>query len=411
MRHLRPLPASAREERGQMLIFFVGVFTIIAIAAAIAVDFGLWFSERRGAQRDADLITLAGAYELLDETAEYDDVDLATQQTALLNNLDPALGLHNLQVKSLAFPAGYDADEEYCANAPDTGGRLNAVSLNTEHQSKALFASIFGLSAPEIGAYACARVGSLHGTRGLRPWVVSMYNSECFDWVDTNGDRVKSYPEDEFVPLFGQDCVFRLESPSSQVGSVRLGDEDQACSGSGTGGARQYRDNIEYGAGAWCEIGDMVDTQPGLDTGPTLMAIEDLLAGEGECDALNGNPTDGIDQFSESFEATSPNPSPDTAFVERDCTTPRAVHIIIMTAFDGQGFDSQPLEGIAAFFLQQCEEVDGDGNVLAVYEKCDVQGGGQASFQVRGFFMSILELEGEIGDFNTFGTNVIRLVE
>ena len=76
---------------------FVGLFTIIALAAAITVDFGLWLSERRGAQTDADLVTLAGAYELLEDTATFADVDVATQDSALANSLDPADDLHNLE--------------------------------------------------------------------------------------------------------------------------------------------------------------------------------------------------------------------------------------------------------------------------------------------------------------------------
>src|SRR3972149_2854324 len=49
-RHMRRL----REERGQAIILFVGIFTVIMVISAIVVDFGLWFSERRGAQKDAD---------------------------------------------------------------------------------------------------------------------------------------------------------------------------------------------------------------------------------------------------------------------------------------------------------------------------------------------------------------------
>jgi hypothetical protein len=47
---------------------FVGIFTILAMVCAAAVDFGLWFSERRGAQTDSDLLALAGAWELLDRS-------------------------------------------------------------------------------------------------------------------------------------------------------------------------------------------------------------------------------------------------------------------------------------------------------------------------------------------------------
>ena len=54
-------------QEGQAIILFVGIITIILAIGAISVDFGIWFSERRGAQTDSDLISLAGVYELLDD--------------------------------------------------------------------------------------------------------------------------------------------------------------------------------------------------------------------------------------------------------------------------------------------------------------------------------------------------------
>ena len=404
-------------ERGQAIIMFVGIFTIIALVAAVTIDFGLWFSERRGAQKDADLIALAGAYELLEDTAGFSDVESAVGDATLANGIDPADDVHNLDVKSLTFPAGFDGDPAYCHDATDGGGRPNAVVLDIDHESSALFSNIYrGLGgqpaegAPAIGAHACARAGSLRSTTGLRPWIVSMFNSPCFEQVDDDGDGVVD-DDDEYQPRFRQNCVFRFESPSSQVGSIRIGDDEGDVCNEPGGGAAKYRENIVEGAGALCSIGDLVDTEPGLNVGPTVAALADLLAGEGECDAKNGQPN-GIDEFLESFDATSDIPSSQVTFVERDCTTPRAVHLVIIDEFDGTGFDTRPIRGFAAFFLEQCEKLDNAGLIIAESATCEFSGpGGSSSIQVRGFFMSVLELEGDIGDFDTFGTKVIRLVE
>lgn len=382
-----------------MVLMFAGIFTIMALLAAIVIDFGVWFSERRGAQTDADLVSLAGAYELLDDTTTFSDVDGATQDSALANGLDPVDDLHNLEVKSLAFPDdGSDTDSDFCHEAQDTGGRLNAVVLDVDHQSRALFVSVFGLDAPDIGAHACARAGSLRSTTGLRPLTVSALHSECFD---------------DGVPLFLENCIFRFGDEPSQVGSIRLynGDEEgQPCSPPG-GGVNDYVDNIVDGADSVCEIGDIVATQPGVASNPTLDAIQDLLATEGDCDALNGD-GDGIDGFEESFQASSDIPGPEVTFVARDCVTPRAIHIVIVGAFIPPGFDTQPILGFAAFFLEGCEELD--QNEMPVPDsfrpKCDFVGG-PFFFQVRGFFMGILELEGDIGEFDEFGTKGIRLAE
>jgi hypothetical protein len=399
-----------------MLILFVGIFTIIAIAGAIAVDFSVWFSERRGAAKDADLIALAGAYELLADDGDcMADVQDAVEIWADENEIDPVDDVHNLgdSCKSLAFPDGFESEDGYCHDAPDTGGRPNMVVLDVDHESKALFASIFGVAAPEIGAHACARAGSLHNTRGLRPWTVAIEESPCFG--DTDGDTVND------TPLFGADCIFRDEDDESSVGSIRLGrDEDGVCSPPG-GGANAYQDNIVEGSPAECAIGDIVGSEPGLDNGPTFAALEDLLATEGDCDDANGD-GDGIDQFDESFATTDGGPvvpGPDQTFVPlNDCKTPRAIHIINIRRLGGPGFEDYEIEGFAAFFLEQCEVVDpGDPNdpdddvITAVYEDCNVPPGDRPNAQIRGFFMSILELEGDIGDFDEFGTKVIRLVE
>ena len=388
------------EQRGQVLIFFVGIFTVVAIVGAIVIDFGVWFSERRGAQTDSDLISLAGAYELLTSGSTYADVDIATQQSAVANGIDPVGDLQNLAVRSLEFPDGYETDPDYCHTAADTGGRLNAVVLDVEHDSRAFFAGIFGLGPPDIGAHACARAGSLISTSGLRPWSVPRFTSDCFEWDEGTG---------EFVPQFGQECIFRTDNPS-QVGSIRLGpDEDDECSGPGTGGASVYRENIVEGSPAICEIGEMIDTEPGLNTGPTKDALAELLANEGECDALNSASPDGIDDFDESLVSVSGIIlGPTATFAPAGCETPRVLSIVIVDEFDGTGFDSVPIRGFATFFLVACDVLDHDGNVIEISRKCDFAG---VDFQIRGFFMSYLLLEGEIGAFDEFGTTVIRLAE
>ena len=40
-------PAGNRGERGQVLLLFVGTFTVILVIAAVVVEFGLWMAERR----------------------------------------------------------------------------------------------------------------------------------------------------------------------------------------------------------------------------------------------------------------------------------------------------------------------------------------------------------------------------
>ena len=392
-------------QSGQAIILFVGIFTIIAIVGAIVIDFGVWFSERRGAQTDSDLISLAGAYELLDPNGTFADVDAATQISALDNGIDPVGDLQNLAVWSLEFPDGYETDPEYCHNPAnhDPDGRLNTVVLDVNHDSRAFFAEFFGLTAPDIGAHACARAGSLKTTSGLKPWAVPRLTSDCF-MEDADGN---------YVPIFGAECIFRINEPS-QVGSIRLGpDEGDACSGPGSGGLNVYRENIIEGSPAICEAGeDYIDTEPGLQPNPTKLALQEMLSNEGECDALEVNQfkttfMDGFDDFDESFDPTLGIPGPSETFTAKACETPRLISLVIIDEFDGTGFDSVPILGFASFFFEACEVLDGDV-VIEVSRDCNFSG---VSFQIKGFFMNYLTLEGKIGAFDEFGTKVIRLAE
>ncbi|MCI0777144.1 MAG: hypothetical protein J4N95_03100 [Chloroflexi bacterium] len=385
------------EQKGQAIILFVFIFTIILAIGAISVDFGIWFSERRGAQTDSDLISLAGAYELLDSSkteAELNAaVGIATQDSSFDNSVDPVADLQNLQVRKLEFPDGFETDPDYCHTAAEDVSldRLNAVVLDVEHDSRALFAGIFGIGAPDIGAHACARAGSLISTSGLKPWAISVNHPDCF--VDG-------------VPQFGAECFFRLDD-TPLTGAIRIGpDEGDDCD-DGQGGS-VYGENILEGSGAVCEIGDLVRSEPGNITAQTWNSVRDMIAGEGECDALNGN-GDGIDQFDESFSTAIGVPGPDEVFSARDCITPRAITIVVLEDAPTGTSDYQPIYGFAAFFVIRCESIV--GVVVTEYEDCDIPNNERSSARLYGKFMRVLEFEGEIGAFNPFGTNVIRLVE
>ncbi|MCH8009131.1 MAG: Tad domain-containing protein [Chloroflexi bacterium] len=379
------------EQKGQAIILFVFIFTIILAIGAISVDFGIWFSERRGAQTDSDLISLAGAYELIDITATFAHVDVATQNSSIDNDVDPFADLQNLQVRSLEFPDGYETVPDYCHTAPDTGGRLNTVVLDVEHDSRALFAGIFGIAAPDIGAHACARAGSLVSTQGLKPWAISVNHPDCFS---------------DGVPQFGAECFFRLDDVPL-TGAIRIGpDEDDDCD-DGQGGS-VYGENILEGSGAVCAIGDLVRSEPGNITAQTWNSVRDMIAGEGECDALNGD-GDGIDQFDESYSTAIGVPGPDEVFSARDCITPRAITIIVLEDAPTGTSDYQPIYGFAAFFVIRCETTG--GGTITEYEDCDIPNNERSSARLYGKFMRVLEFEGEIGAFNPFGTNVIRLAE
>ena len=122
-------------EKGQVLVLMVLAMTVVFVVGAIAVDIGLWLSERRGSQTDADFLALAGAWELLDPAATVAEVNTAVDHSLLANDGELNLTLQNPPVVDLA---------------------ARCVSVDVDHDSSVVFFSIFGLLEPEIGAHAKA---------------------------------------------------------------------------------------------------------------------------------------------------------------------------------------------------------------------------------------------------------------
>src|SRR3990172_5917562 len=73
-------------EGGQALILAVFLMTVVFVIGAIVVDVGLWVSERRGAQTDADFVALAGAWELLDPASDATDAVNAAMDSLTAND-------------------------------------------------------------------------------------------------------------------------------------------------------------------------------------------------------------------------------------------------------------------------------------------------------------------------------------
>jgi len=412
-------------ERGQAIILFVGFMTVIFVVAAVAIDFSLWFTERRGAQKDADASSLAGAYELLGQ----DFVNLASNdftaiQTAAENaaydwanrNGVPAPDVHNLEVRHT---------DCFGASPP---GILDSVALDAEHHSRALFSSIFGLSAPQIGAHARVCLGSIISAEGLLPIGVQVegFASDC--WYDVDGDGYED-------PLFGAECTLTFgggDFTSGEGGALRLyNDGLQNCSGSNTGGGAVYRDELSSGGAATtCYVlpqGQTCDTFPqgcvwpqtGNLVGQERIGFSNLLAGEGGCDALYGTDAGSIDNFDEVVSVASggPGPSPTTVYSERDCDlaqadtqrSPRLVSLIIVEQFTAQGNPPKPILAFAGFYIKQCESDDVPPRVSEV---CDFQAiGNPGQIIVRGRFINILVTNGTVGAINKWSPKRIILTE
>ena len=407
-----------RGERGQVIIMFVGIFAIITVIGLITIDFGLWFSERRGAQTDADMAALAGAQELMVLEPTSADADEAKAKAA------DFVGYNNESGNaSLAEPVLVD-DSCFSDDPMDKPGVLDSVTVNVNHDSRALFGEIFGIEAPDIGAHAKACAGSLWESEGLFPIGVPMQgnNSDCFD-TDANGDP---------IPIYGSTCAMAVgggAGSSGETGTIKLFNDGQlTCSSSTTGGGSTLLDEVEAGrANTTCSVGDLVWPKTGVGSNPLRKSLQILLEKEGEpeytCDEdypYGPNPPyalpdNGHDEFLEVVEQEEgdPWPSATACFARRDCDSPRLVQLIIIDSYDDKGNNPSEIIAFANFFIEGCELVDDKVEppiVLEFSNTCDIKGQ-QGQVRIRGLFVNILETSGPIGPRNNFGTPAIALVE
>jgi Flp pilus assembly protein TadG len=141
-------------ERGQAIIMFVGIITIIFVIAAMVIDFGLWFAERRAAQRAADLAAMAGSQDLAYE----EDDAFANACRWAVNN-----GFEEDEVTVDVF-ADSDAVSQWSAKCSESGPPASfecsppcdTIRVSVKRPASRLFTSIFNVAAFDVTAVASA---------------------------------------------------------------------------------------------------------------------------------------------------------------------------------------------------------------------------------------------------------------
>ncbi len=328
-----------KKERGQILIFSILAFTVVFVVGAIAVDIGLWLSERRGAQTDADLLALAGAWELLDPSADAGEVNDAVLAALAAND-----GELNATLES----------------PPDVDLAERCVAVDVDHESVPLFFTIFGLVEPEIGAHAKACAGPVSGGN-LVPFQLDNNTAPCFD---NNEQPVLT----SLCPLeFGAQGGPNGNNPR---GIIDLQAPDGYCSNSNGDG--DIEELIEWGAPGPCLINpasgcgggawiDCASTQTG-NPKKVLDGTAARLARDGLCDGPDGN---SWDDFDETVVLITDNPpsgaGPEDNYGARDCDpaeglqmSPRIVTIIVFDEYPDDNNTPYPIVGLASIYLAGC---------------------------------------------------------
>ncbi|HUF53309.1 MAG TPA: pilus assembly protein TadG-related protein [Dehalococcoidia bacterium] len=142
----KPRTRPRADEDGQILIMMILCLTVVFVIGVIAVDIGLFLSQRRHAQAAADFAALAAATML-------DDSEAATITKGLeyseRNGFDDADGDVTVTV------------------TPTYNGDPDLVEVTISEDAPAMFAPIFGVLGIDIGARAVARVQGAPPSTGL----------------------------------------------------------------------------------------------------------------------------------------------------------------------------------------------------------------------------------------------------
>ncbi|HEV8573760.1 MAG TPA: Tad domain-containing protein [Dehalococcoidia bacterium] len=259
--------SGALKERGQTLLVAVLAMSVLLGFAAMAIDVGLFYEDRRHFQNSADAMALAGVAELPLNPAA---AQTKAREWAALNDVADS-EIKTLEVRTTGFPN-------------------DTLYVELEGEFDWIFARVLGQTTDNVGAEAAARTGTYAGGHNMMPWALLEGDTNC---LDANGKAI-----------FNASCVVKVGASDGVTGWRGALDFD----GNG-GGSNEYHDNIVDGDTDWeyCISGQdpppchgTVDALTGNKVGPTGQGIDERLAQGAKCDG-NGN---GVDDFDEVFEPT-----------------------------------------------------------------------------------------------------------
>ena len=290
-----------REEKGNVAVLFSLSLVSLLGFAGLVTDFGMVYVERQALSNAVDAGALAGAAAFLGGLP-------AITQTA-----DRYVTQNGEPLGSVTFNAA-----------------TNMVTVQSEKRVPLYFARVFGVDQVSISAVSHAQAQTLIGGTGFVPIGVVQQNFHYGQLVQL------SYAAGE--------------GGQGNYGFLALG---------GTG-ASVLETNMMYGYSGTLHVGDSVESEPGVMTGPVATAIDARMSeGEGE-------------------DYTAANRS-----------SPRVMILPVINAFPSNGRSSVTIVGFAAFFL---EGISGEGGHQTI----------------EGRFLQMV-ISGETGSGPNFGLYGVRL--
>ncbi|WP_106450276.1 Tad domain-containing protein [Trichococcus alkaliphilus] len=136
---LKKLRKLKKEEHGQALVFFVGIFAILLAVMAFVMDVGNVYVEKAKLQNAVDAAALAGAFDLPNET------------------------------NAIASAGIYFDSNGYEDIVPQIDHDADSVKVNATKQVVYTFAQIIGLNYANVTASATATISPADGVTGVIP--------------------------------------------------------------------------------------------------------------------------------------------------------------------------------------------------------------------------------------------------
>jgi Flp pilus assembly protein TadG len=209
-----------RAQRGQALVFTVITLAVVLGMAAMVLDVGAWFHQKRHLQATADAAALAGAQALPERPG-----DATTLALAYANKNNGGVDAGDITISTSKY--GNDT-----------------IRVNSQKTSPGIFSRLLGIDSVNVGATATATRGSYTGwALGLAPWVI-----------------------DKPSVAFGQVVTFKVTSgdqaSAGNFGGVDLPVKEKGCA-PGSGG-NDYYDLIATRAhSCLVNVSDKLPVEPG----------------------------------------------------------------------------------------------------------------------------------------------------
>lgn len=207
-----------KNQKGVTNVLVIISMVVILGFTALVVDIGLILLERNKLENAADAAALAGAQEL--PTNPNKAIEKA-KEYAVINGAD--LAKTSIVIKE----------------------NNSRIQVNIDNDVDFIFAKVLGNDKTNVVAGSAAIVGPVKEVYdGIRPFVI----------------------EDQTL-TYGQRVVLKEgagEGDNGNYGPVSLGGN----------GANVYRNNIKYGYNGKLRVGDIIYTEPGNMSGPTIQGVE-----------------------------------------------------------------------------------------------------------------------------------------